>query len=56
MAGRVLASADDLNVTLPTADRAYLLADLAATIDRRRAWDAPLPEWVSALEIRFLGD
>ena len=56
MAGRVLATADDLNVMLPATDRAYLLVDLAATIDRWRAWDTPLPDWVSELEIRFLGD
>lgn len=54
--GRVLATADDLDVRLPTADRAYLLADLSATIDRWRAWDRPLPDWVIELETRFLGD
>lgn len=54
MAGRVLARADDLNVKLPAADRAYLLTDLAATIDRWRAWDRPLPAWVVELDTRFL--
>jgi hypothetical protein len=56
MAGRMLARADDLDVKLPAGDRAYLLADLAATIGRWRSWDAPVPDWVSELEIRFLGD
>lgn len=55
-AGDALALAEDLNVKLPTADRAYLLADLAITIDRWRAWDAPLPEWVVDLEMRFLSN
>ncbi len=55
-AGSVLAKADDLKVKLPAADRAYLLSDLAATIGRWRSWDAPLPEWVSELESRFLGE
>jgi hypothetical protein len=53
-AAGVLAAAEDLNVELPAADRTYLLADLAATIDRWRSWDAPLPGWVEEIETRFL--
>lgn len=55
-AGTALEIADDLNVELPPADRAYFLADLAATINRWRAWDAPLPDWVVDLETRFLSN
>lgn len=55
-AGTTLATADDLNVELRAADRAYLLSDIAATIDRWREWHDPLPEWVAELETRFLGD
>lgn len=45
-----------IGVELPAADRAYLLTDLAATIDRWRAWDRPLPDWVVELDTRFLSN
>jgi hypothetical protein len=41
---------------LDAADRAFLLSDMAATIDRWRNWHDPLPTWVADLETRFLSD
>ncbi|MBA2628314.1 MAG: hypothetical protein H0U85_09895, partial [Gemmatimonadales bacterium] len=53
-AGTALTTAADLGVELDAADRAFLLSDLAATIDRWRGWYDPLPPWVADLDTRFL--